>query len=102
MDRKTAANFQQELLDLYDYYVHGQIDRRVFLERAGKFAVGGLTAAAILEMLSPKYGQTLRSPERLCSLRMLWTVTATSVRLTPSRIARVAQMANVFMCRRPP
>lgn len=55
MDRKTAANFQQELLDLYDYYVHGQIDRRVFLERAGKFAVGGLTAAAILEMLSPKY-----------------------------------------------
>jgi carboxymethylenebutenolidase len=55
MERKTAANFQQELLDLYDYYVHGQIDRRVFLERAGKFAVGGLTAAAILEMLSPKY-----------------------------------------------
>jgi carboxymethylenebutenolidase len=55
MERKSAANFQQELLDLYDYYVHGQIDRRVFLERAGKFAVGGLTAAAILEMLSPKY-----------------------------------------------
>lgn len=55
MKRQTATEFSQELLDLYDYYVHGQIDRRVFLERAGKFAVGGLTAAAVLEMLSPKY-----------------------------------------------
>jgi carboxymethylenebutenolidase len=55
MDRKTATAFDQELLDLYDYYVHGQIDRRIFMERAAKFAVGGLTAAAVLEMLSPKY-----------------------------------------------
>jgi carboxymethylenebutenolidase len=55
MKRPSATQFSQELLDLYDYYVHGQIDRRVFLERAGKFAVGGLTAAALLEMLSPKY-----------------------------------------------
>jgi carboxymethylenebutenolidase len=55
MDRKTASAFDQELLDLYDYYVHGQIDRRIFMERAAKFAVGGLTAAALLEMLSPKY-----------------------------------------------
>jgi carboxymethylenebutenolidase len=55
MKRPPATQFSQELLDLYDYYVHGQIDRRVFLERAGKFAVGGLTAAALLEMLSPKY-----------------------------------------------
>jgi len=55
MKRPTAKQFDQELLDLYDYYVHGQIDRRVFLERAGKFAVGGITAAALLEMLSPKY-----------------------------------------------
>jgi len=55
MNRPPAAQFSQELLDLYDYYVHGQIDRRVFLERAAKFAVGGVTAAALLEMLSPKY-----------------------------------------------
>ncbi len=55
MERPNATQFQQELLDLYDYYVHGQIDRRVFMERAAKFAVGGLTAAALLEMLSPKY-----------------------------------------------
>ena len=55
MTRRTAKDFDQELLDLYDYYVHGQIDRRGFLDRAAKFAVGGLTAAALLEMLSPQY-----------------------------------------------
>lgn len=55
MNRRTAQEFDQELLDIYDYYVHGQIDRRGFLERAAKFAVGGLTAAALLEMLSPQY-----------------------------------------------
>lgn len=55
MTRKTAADFDQELLDLFDKYVHGQIERREFLDRAGKFAVGGLTAAAILETLSPNY-----------------------------------------------
>ncbi len=55
MTRRTAKDFDQELLDLYDYYVHGQIDRRAFIDRAAKFAVGGLTAAALLEMLSPQY-----------------------------------------------
>jgi len=55
MNRSTAQEFDQELLDIYDYYVHGQIDRRGFLERAAKFAVGGLTAAALLEMLNPQY-----------------------------------------------
>ena len=41
MDRKTSADFDQELLNLFDRYVHGDIDRRGFLERATKFAVGG-------------------------------------------------------------
>jgi carboxymethylenebutenolidase len=53
--RLAAKDFDQELLDLYDYYAHGRIDRRSFLDRAGKYAVGGLTAAALLEMLSPQY-----------------------------------------------
>lgn len=53
--RKQAHEFDQELLDLYDYYVHGQIDRRGFLNRAAKFAVGGLTAVALLDLLSPQY-----------------------------------------------
>lgn len=62
MPRRTAQEFDQELLDIYDYYVHGQIDRRGFLERAAKFAVGGLTAAALLEMLSPQYAFAAEVP----------------------------------------
>ena len=53
--RLTAADFDQELLDLYDYYAHGKITKREFLDRAGKWAVGGLTAAAILGTLAPNY-----------------------------------------------
>jgi carboxymethylenebutenolidase len=55
MTRMTAKDFDQELLELYDFYAHGKISKREFLDRAGKFAVGGLTAAAILSMLSPNY-----------------------------------------------
>jgi carboxymethylenebutenolidase len=51
----TAKDFDQELLELYDYYAHGRITKREFLDRAGKFAVGGLTAAALLNMMSPNY-----------------------------------------------
>ena len=63
MERKTAQEFDQELLYLYDYYVHGHIDRRTFLERAGKFAVGGLTAVALLNMLSPHYAFAAQVPK---------------------------------------
>ncbi len=63
MKRRTAREFEQELLDLYDYYVHGQIDRRGFLDRAAKFAVGGLTAAALLELLSPQYAFAAQVPK---------------------------------------
>jgi carboxymethylenebutenolidase len=63
MNRRTAKDFDQELLDLYDYYVHGQIDRRAFLDRAAKFAIGGLTAAALLEMLSPQYALAAQVPK---------------------------------------
>ncbi|MEX0321253.1 MAG: YghX family hydrolase [Puniceicoccaceae bacterium] len=55
MTRKTASDFPQELLDLYDYYAHGLIDRRAFLDRASKFATLGLTGAALLKALSPNY-----------------------------------------------
>lgn len=53
--RKTAKDFPQELLDLYDYYAHGKMTKREFLDRAGKFAVGGITAAMLLNQLSPNY-----------------------------------------------
>ena len=55
MDRKRASDFPQELLNLFDRYVHGDIGRREFLDGAGKFAGGGLTAAAIFESLRPNY-----------------------------------------------
>jgi carboxymethylenebutenolidase len=62
-ERLTAKDFDQELLDIYDYYVHGKIDRRTFLDRAAKFAVGGLTAMALLEMLSPNYALAAQVPK---------------------------------------
>lgn len=55
MERKTANEYPQELLDLFHEYQHGEIDRRAFLRGAARFAVGGVTAAAILESLRPNY-----------------------------------------------
>ncbi|MEO8543794.1 MAG: dienelactone hydrolase family protein [Betaproteobacteria bacterium] len=55
MPRLTATDFDQELLILFDAYVHGGIDRRGFLERAQKFAVGGATAGMLLASLSPDF-----------------------------------------------
>src|SRR5262245_6832750 len=55
MERKKASEFPQEVLDIFHEYQHGEIDRRSFLDRVGKFAVGGLTALGILEALTPNY-----------------------------------------------
>jgi carboxymethylenebutenolidase len=55
MERKKATDFPPEVLKLLDGYVHGMISRRDFLDRAAKFAVGGFTAAAMLESLRPNY-----------------------------------------------
>lgn len=53
--RKTAKDFPQELLDLYDFYAHGRISKREFLDGAAKFTVAGVTAAMLLQQLSPNY-----------------------------------------------
>lgn len=55
MEMKAAHDFDLELLMLFDAYVHGGMDRRTFLDKATKFAVGGVTAAMLLEQLSPKF-----------------------------------------------
>ncbi|MNJ51197.1 Carboxymethylenebutenolidase [compost metagenome] len=55
MERLTAKDFAPELLELYDYYAHGRIDRREFLDRAAAFAFAGMTAGALLASLSPNY-----------------------------------------------
>jgi carboxymethylenebutenolidase len=57
MERKTAHDFDQELLILFDAYVHGALDRRGFLDKAAKYAVGGVTAAMLLDQLSPKFAE---------------------------------------------
>ena len=54
-ERKKASDYPQELLDLFHEYQHGDIDRRDFLERAKKFAIGGVTALALFESLKPNY-----------------------------------------------
>src|SRR6185503_12294736 len=63
MERKKASDYPQELLDIFHEYQHGEIDRRTFLDRIGKFAVGGLTAAAILESLTPNYAWAQQVPK---------------------------------------
>ena len=55
MTRLTAKDLPQELLELYDYYAHGRISKRDFLDRAAGFAVAGLTGAALLKAMSPDY-----------------------------------------------
>lgn len=63
MERKQASEYPQELLNLFDRYVHGDIERRDFLEGAQKFAVNGVTAAAIWESLRPNYAWAEQIPK---------------------------------------
>src|SRR5271166_1432151 len=62
MQRKKASDFPQELLSLFDVYVHGGMSRRAFLDGAQKFAAGGVRAAALFEMLKPNYAWAIQVP----------------------------------------
>jgi carboxymethylenebutenolidase len=62
LQRNKASDYPQELLDLFDLYVHGEIDRRLFLDRAQKFAVGGVTVMALWESLRPNYALAQQIP----------------------------------------
>jgi len=57
MDRKKASDFDQELLNIFDEYVHGAIDRRGFLDRAARFAAAGMTAVMLLDALNPRFAE---------------------------------------------
>src|SRR5260370_31122819 len=61
--RQKASDYPQELLDLFQEYQHGDISRRDFLDRGGRFAVGGMTAAAIFETLKPNYAWAQQVPK---------------------------------------
>ena len=63
MELKKAEDFDPDLLILFDAYVHGAIDRRGFLDRAGKFAVGGMTAAMLLDALNPRFAEAQQVPK---------------------------------------
>ena len=63
MNRPKATEFDQELLDLYDDYAHGRIDRRDFLQGATRFAAAGLTAEALLASLTPNYAWAQQVPQ---------------------------------------
>ena len=63
MERKTADEYPQELLDLFHEYQHGDMDRRSFMRELGRFAVGGLTAAAIFQSLQPNYAWAQTVPK---------------------------------------
>lgn len=73
MERKKASDFPQELLNLLNGYVHGSLSRRDFIDAAQKFAVGGVTAAALFEMLKPNYAWAIQvqpSDKRIASERV--------------------------------
>jgi len=61
--RLTAADFDPEVLRLFDRYVHGALDRRGFLDGAARFAAGGVSAAALLEALSPNFAAAEQVPK---------------------------------------
>ena len=60
--RLTAADFDQELLILFDAYVHGDMDRRSFLGQAQRYAKAGVTAAGLLAALSPNFAAGQQVP----------------------------------------
>jgi carboxymethylenebutenolidase len=63
MERRKATEFDPELLTLLDKYVHGGINRREFMDGAAKYAVGGVTAASLVEALSPNYAFAEQVPK---------------------------------------
>jgi len=63
MERKTASDFPQEVLDLFDHYIHGEMSRRQFLDRAAKYTAEGLTALTIFNSLRPNYALAEQVPK---------------------------------------
>jgi len=57
MTRQTAKDFHPQALKLFDQYVHGQLTRRGFLQRAAQFTAAGVSAEALLLALSPRFAE---------------------------------------------
>src|SRR5687767_6644493 len=69
MERMKATDFSPELWELFDEYVHGDIKRREFIDRASKFAAGGVTAAMLWEMMRPHYAWAQQVPKNDSRIR---------------------------------
>jgi carboxymethylenebutenolidase len=72
MERLTAKDFDPELLGLFDKYVHGDLDRRGFLDRAGKFTTATVSSAMLLDMLSPKFAEAQVVPKDDKRIKTEW------------------------------
>ena len=64
MEKQQPA-LPAEAVELYTQYIHGEVTRREFFDRVSRFAVAGLTAAAIVDRLMPNYalGQQVRKDD---------------------------------------
>ena len=71
-ERLTSKDFDPELWAIFDDYVHGFIDRRGFLDRAARFAAGGITAVMLLDMLNPKFAEAQQVPKDDKRLKTEW------------------------------
>ena len=64
----VGPRLPREAIDLYNLFIHGEISRRDFVAGVQRFAVSGLTAAAVIEALMPNYAkgqQVSRTDDRL-------------------------------------
>ena len=93
MERKKASDFPPEILKIFDGYVHGRISRRQFLDDAGKYAVGGFTAAAMLESLRPNYAWAQQVPKDDSRIKTEY-VTYPSPQGTGTMKGYLAKLAN--------
>ena len=118
MERKKASDFPQGLLRLFDRYVHGDISRREFLDGAQSFAVGGVTAAALFEMLRPNYAWaiqvqkddsrikaetvTVPSPRATEASRAIWCVRRTRPESCPACLSCTRTAVSIRTSRTSP
>ena len=71
-DRLTAKDFSPELLHVFDQYVHGDIDRRAFFDRAAKYVAAPMTAAIALDLLNPKFAEAQQVPKDDKRIKTEW------------------------------
>ncbi len=61
--RKSAKDFDQRILEIFDGYVHGKMSKREFIAQAGRYTAAGVTGAMMLEQLQPNYAWAQQVPE---------------------------------------